>query len=156
MAKSSYRVLVLNGPNLNMLGTRQPEIYGAETLADIEALCIKTGEGLGLTVKCDQSNHEGVLVDRIQEAKTSEDGIIINAGALTHTSVAVLDALLAFEKPVFEVHLSNIHRREAFRSHSFISQAAVGMICGFGSYGYVMALSGMANYLERHCDKGEG
>ncbi|OIQ95105.1 3-dehydroquinate dehydratase [mine drainage metagenome] len=137
-------ILILNGPNLNMLGTRQPEVYGRETLADIEALCRRHGAGLGLAVDIRQSNHEGQLVDWIQEARGAKAGIILNAGAYTHTSVAILDALLASELPVVEVHLSNIHQREPFRHHSYVSKAARGMICGFGSHGYVLALDAIA------------
>lgn len=137
-------ILILNGPNLNMLGVRQPEIYGRETLADIEAACRAHAQGLDLGVDFRQTNHEGVLVDWIQEARTTRSGIIINAGAYTHTSVAILDALLACDLPVVEVHLSNIHQRDPFRHHSFISKAARGMICGFGSHGYILALDAIA------------
>lgn len=136
-------VLILNGPNLNLLGTRQPEVYGRETLDDIEALCRAHAQTLGLDADVRQSNHEGELVTWIQEARGRHDGIIINAAAYTHTSVAILDALLAVELPVVEVHLSNIHRREPFRQHSYVSQAARGMICGFGSHGYVLALDAL-------------
>lgn len=140
-------VLILNGPNLNLLGTRQPEVYGRETLADIEALCHSHAASLGLAAEFRQSNHEGELVTWIQEARGRHGGIIINAAAYTHTSVAILDALLAVELPVVEVHLSNIHRREAFRQHSYVSQAARGMICGFGSHGYVLALDALHRLL---------
>jgi 3-dehydroquinate dehydratase-2 len=142
-------VLVLNGPNLNMLGKRQPEIYGRETLADIEAACRAEAKGLDLTLDFFQSNHEGALVDRIQQARDANSGIIVNAGAYTHTSVALLDALNAAEKPVIEVHLSNIYRREEFRHHSYISPVAVGVICGFGSQGYLLALRAMARLVAR-------
>jgi 3-dehydroquinate dehydratase-2 len=142
-------VLVLNGPNLNMLGKRQPEIYGRETLADIEAACRAEAKGLDLTLDFFQSNHEGALVDRIQQAREANSGIVINAGAYTHTSVALLDALNAAEKPVIEVHLSNIYRREEFRHHSYISPVAVGVICGFGSQGYLLALRAMARLVSR-------
>jgi 3-dehydroquinate dehydratase-2 len=142
-------VLVLNGPNLNMLGKRQPEIYGRETLADIEVACRSEAKGLDLTLDFFQSNHEGALVDRIQQAREANSGIIINAGAYTHTSVALLDALNAAEKPVIEVHLSNIYKREEFRHHSFISPVAVGVICGFGSQGYLLALRAMARLVSR-------
>ena len=141
-------ILVLNGPNLNMLGTRQPEIYGAETLADIEAACRARAADLGLTVDFRQSNAEGELVDWIQQARGSASGLIINAGAFTHTSVALLDALKASDLPVFEVHLSNIFRREEFRHHSYVSEAAVGVICGFGGTGYVLALEAAASHLN--------
>lgn len=137
-------VYVLNGPNLNMLGLRQPEIYGRETLADVEALCRKAGDRLGLKIDFRQSNIEGELVGWIHEARTKAVGIVINAGAYTHTSVALLDALNAAEKPVVEVHLSNVYRRESFRHHSYISQAAKGVICGFGPKGYVLALEALA------------
>jgi 3-dehydroquinate dehydratase II len=142
-------VLVLNGPNLNMLGKRQPEIYGSETLPDIEKACRAEGLRLGLEVECDQSNHEGVLVDRIQAGRDKNAGIIINAGAYTHTSVALLDALNAAELPVIEVHLSNIYKRESFRHHSYISPVAVGVIAGLGSQGYLLALQAMARLLAR-------
>lgn len=136
-------VLIVNGPNLNLLGTRQPEVYGRETLADIERLCHDHAATLGVAADFRQSNTEGDLVTWIQEARGRHHGIIINAAAYTHTSVAILDALLAVELPVVEVHLSNIHRREAFRQHSYVSQAAHGMICGFGSHGYVLALDAL-------------
>lgn len=137
-------ILVLNGPNINLLGTRQPEIYGRETIADIEALCAKAGKSLGLDVDFRQSNNEGDLVDAIQDARGRAAGIIINAGGLTHTSIAILDALLAVDLPVVEVHLSNIHQREEFRQKSFVSKVARGMICGFGGHGYELALEAMA------------
>lgn len=142
-------VLVLNGSNLNMLGKRQPEIYGRETLADIEAACRAEAKGLDLALDFFQSNHEGALVDRIQQAREANSGIVINAGAYTHTSVALLDALNAAEKPVIEVHLSNIYKREEFRHHSYISPVAVGVICGFGSQGYLLALRAMARLVSR-------
>ena len=137
MAKTIY---ILNGPNLNLLGTREPEIYGTTTLADIEAICLKHAEKHGLSVSFHQSNDEGVLVELIQEARSSGMGVIINAGAYTHTSVAILDAILALEIPVVEVHLSNLFKREEFRHHSFITPAAQGLICGLGAQGYVMAI----------------
>jgi 3-dehydroquinate dehydratase-2 len=140
-------ILVLNGPNLNMLGVRQPEIYGRETLGDIEAACRERGAELGLEVDFRQSNHEGDLVDWIQEARGTADGIVINAGALSHTSVAVLDALLASELPVMEVHLSNIYVRDAFRHHSYVSRAARGVICGLGGFGYLCALDALKRHL---------
>lgn len=138
------RILILNGPNLNLLGTREPETYGTETLSDIQSLCEQKATKLGLEVDFRQSNHEGELVSWVQEALKNHDGIIINAGAYTHTSVALLDALLAVKKPIIEVHLSNIFRREEFRHHSFISQAAKGVICGLGSHGYLLALDALA------------
>ena len=142
-------VLVLNGPNLNMLGKRQPEIYGRETLADIEKACRIEGTRLGLDTEFFQSNWEGALVDRIQAAREQNAAIVINAGAYTHTSVALLDALNAAELPVIEVHLSNIYKRESFRHHSYISPAAVGVIAGLGSQGYMVALQALARLLAR-------
>jgi len=140
-------VLILNGPNLNMLGQRQPEIYGATTLDDIRESCEAEARTLKLGLAFQQSNSEGALVDHIQAARGIHDGIIINAGAYTHTSVAIMDALLAVELPVIELHLSNIHAREAFRETSYISKVAFGMICGFGAAGYPMALRAMADRL---------
>ncbi len=144
----SSKILILNGPNLNMLGTREPDIYGNETLADIEAKSTACAESLGLGVTFRQSNTEGELVDWVQQARRETDLIIINAGAYTHTSVALLDALKACAIPVIEVHLSNIHQREEFRHHSFVSKVAVGMICGFGGYGYELALEAAARILN--------
>jgi len=141
-------ILVLNGPNLNLLGQRQPEIYGRETLADVEAALARLAAELGVAVACHQSNHEGQLVDWIQEARKDAAGIIINPGAYSHTSVAILDALNAFEGPVLEVHISNIHKREAFRHHSFVSSRADGVIAGFGIEGYLLALRRMAGLLR--------
>lgn len=142
-------IFVLNGPNLNLLGLRQPEIYGQETLADVEAVLAGLAAELGLTVECMQSNHEGALVDMIHRARGEAAGIIINPGAYSHTSVAILDALNAFEAVVLEVHISNIHRREAFRHHSFVSGRAEGVIAGFGTEGYLLALRRMASVLKR-------
>lgn len=141
-------ILIVNGPNLNMLGKRQPEVYGHETLDDIEAQATAYGASLGLEVEFRQSNHEGDLVDWIQGARGRCAGIILNAGAYTHTSVAILDALLAAEVLCVEVHLSNIHQREDFRHHSFVSKAAKGMICGFGSHGYILALDALARLIR--------
>ena len=146
------RVLILNGPNLNLLGTREPEIYGHMTLADVEEACQAKAVSLGLSATCKQSNHEGELVSWIQQARTEQDGLIINAGAYTHTSVALLDALLACERPIIEVHLSNIFRRESFRHHSYISQAADGVICGLGKTGYLLALEALAQLLKSELD----
>ena len=140
-------VLVLNGPNLNQLGPREPEIYGSETLVDIEAACHKRAKDLGLMVEFRQSNTEGELVDWVQEAGRSFDGLVVNAGAYTHTSLALLDALLAVDLPIVEVHLSNIHQRDEFRHHSYISKAADGMICGLGGQGYELALDALASKL---------
>ena len=141
-------ISILNGPNLNMLGTRQPELYGYETLSDMEDLCRAHAIGLGLQVEFRQSNHEGDLVTWIQEARGRAAGLVINAGAYTHTSVAILDALLAAEVPAVEVHLSNIHQRDSFRHHSYVAKAAKGMICGFGSQGYVFALDALARLIK--------
>lgn len=141
-------LLVLNGPNLNLLGIRQPEIYGATTLADIETLCRKAGERLGIGIEFRQSNHEGELLDWIHQAREQHAGIVINAGAYTHTSVALMDALASVELPVAEVHLSNIHRREEFRHLSYISKVALGMICGFGAQGYVLAIEALNAHLS--------
>ena len=140
-------IYILNGPNLNLLGQRQPEIYGRETLEDVAASCASTAEELGLTIRFHQSNHEGALVDWIQEARGQGAGIVINPGAYSHTSIAILDALNAFEGPVLEVHISNIHKREAFRQHSFVSSRAEGVIAGFGTQGYLLALRRMATLL---------
>ncbi|MGF1609503.1 MAG: type II 3-dehydroquinate dehydratase [Kiloniellales bacterium] len=146
MAKAPT-VLLLNGPNLNLLGTREPEVYGRTTLADIEAACRKKAAALGLGLDCKQSNSEGELVDWIQDARGRYGAIVINPGALTHTSIAILDALQAVSLPVIEVHLSNIHRREPFRHNSFVSKVAEGVICGFGAAGYDMALEAAARLL---------
>ncbi len=140
-------ILVLNGPNLNMLGTRQPEIYGATSLADIEALCARTAEKLGCDVTCVQSNYEGALVDRIQAALGSHQGIVLNAGAYTHTSVALRDAVSAVQLPVIELHISNVFAREAFRHHSYIAPVAVGVIAGLGVQGYARALEALVTHL---------
>ena len=143
-----HKVLVLNGPNLNMLGVREPEIYGSTTLADIEDACQKHAEKLDLTVEFRQSNLEGELVTWIQDARVSTDAIVINAGAFTHTSVALLDALSMFEKPIIELHVSNVFAREDFRHRSYISAAASGIICGFGTSGYELALDAVARLLN--------
>ncbi|MGQ0664882.1 MAG: type II 3-dehydroquinate dehydratase [Pseudomonadota bacterium] len=137
-------ILVINGPNLNMLGVRQPEIYGRETLGDIEAACGERANRLGLDIDFRQSNREGELVEWIHEARGTADGIVLNAGAYSHTSIAILDALLICDLPVIEVHLSNIYAREEFRRHSHVSAAAKGVICGFGGHGYLLALEAMA------------
>lgn len=140
-------VLILNGPNLNLLGQRQPEVYGRETLADVEAACAALARDLGLTVECRQSNHEGALVDLIQGARATAQGIVINPGAYSHTSIAILDALNAFDGRVIEVHISNIHKREAFRHHSYVSARADGVIAGCGTEGYLFALRRLATLL---------
>jgi 3-dehydroquinate dehydratase-2 len=141
------RILVLNGPNLNMLGIREPKTYGSQTLADLEAMCVSQGKTLGLTVECRQSNREGELCEWIQQAYGKMDGIIINPGGYSHTSVAIRDALSAVAIPTIEVHLSNIHAREEFRHHSFVTAVAVGMICGLGATGYRLALEALAERL---------
>ncbi|HUU66190.1 MAG TPA: type II 3-dehydroquinate dehydratase [Methyloceanibacter sp.] len=141
MAKPLY---VLNGPNLNLLGTREPEVYGHETLDDLRQRCERKAESLGLSVIFRQSNLEGELVTWIQEARTDASGLIVNAGAFTHTSIAMLDALLACPVPTVEVHLSNIFTREPFRHRSYISKAAKGVICGFGGLGYELAIEALA------------
>lgn len=141
-------VHILNGPNLNLLGTREPLIYGRDTLKDIETLCNKQAKGLGLSLTFRQTNNEGELVGFIQAAQKKAGGLIINAAAFSHTSIAVLDALKGLDIPIIEVHLSNIFKREAFRHHSYVSEVARGMICGLGSHGYVLALEAMAKLLE--------
>ena len=143
----SKLVTLLNGPNLNLLGLRQPEIYGRETLDDVSAKGSDLAEDLGLRGKAQQSNHEGQLVDWIHEARGASAGIIINPGAYSHTSVAILDALNAYEGVVIEVHISNIHKREAFRHHSFVSARADGVIAGCGTEGYLLALRRIATLL---------
>jgi 3-dehydroquinate dehydratase II len=147
-------ILVLNGPNLNLLGVREPQTYGRETLADIEEACLERAAALDLAVDFRQSNHEGQLIEWIQEARESADGIIINAGAYTHTSIAILDALRAAELPVVEVHLSNIFAREAYRHHSYISTVARAVICGLAGHGYVLALDAIAYLLETEAQSG--
>ena len=146
MAKPVY---VLNGPNLNMLGLREPAVYGAETLADVQRRTEARAAQLGVEIDFRQSNIEGELVTWIQQARGAASGIILNAGAYTHTSVALLDALNAAELPAIEVHLSNVFRRESFRHHSYISPAARGVICGFGPKTYELALEAMADILEK-------
>ena len=141
-------ITILNGPNLNLLGSREPEIYGVETLADVEVQCGMLSEKLGLSIAFRQSNHEGELVDWIQGARDTSAGIIINPAALTHTSVAVLDALNLFDGPVIEVHISQIHKREAFRHHSYVSLRADAVIAGCGTEGYGLALRRMATLLS--------
>jgi 3-dehydroquinate dehydratase II len=141
-------VFILNGPNLNMLGSREQAVYGSETLADLEARCATRAKALGLTIDFRQSNVEGELVGWIQEARSTTSGIILNAAAYTHTSIALHDALKAADVPVIEVHLSNIYRREPFRHHSYVSPVALGVICGFGGHGYELALDGLAHHLK--------
>src|ERR1700687_2489466 len=146
-APKSRLVFVLNGPNLNLLGQREPEIYGHETLADVEASCHEEGAALGLELRCHQSNREYEIIDWIHEAREIAGGIVINPAAFSHTSIAVLDALKTCDMPILEVHISNIHQREEFRHHSFVSRVAEGVICGFGTQGYVLAIQRLARRL---------
>jgi 3-dehydroquinate dehydratase-2 len=146
-------ILVLNGPNLNMLGVREPAIYGRETLADVERICRSRAAALSLSADCRQSNHEGQLVDWIQQARETHAGIILNAGAYSHTSIALPDALASADLPVIEVHISNIYRRESFRHHSYVSAVARGVICGLGVHGYELALEAMARLLDSGKDQ---
>ncbi len=143
----THSILILNGPNLNLLGTRQPEVYGPVTLRDIETSCAAKAEALGVRMSFVQSNHEGVLIDALHGARGVHDGIILNAGAYTHTSIALMDAVSSIMLPVVELHLSNIHAREAFRHHSYIAPVAVGQICGFGAAGYPLAMEALVGYL---------
>ncbi len=144
-------ILVLNGPNLNLLGTREPSVYGSATLADVEKACRETGDRHRLGIDFRQSNHEGVLIDWLHEAGAapagSVAGIVLNAGALTHTSVALHDAIKAIDVPVVEVHVSNVHAREPFRHHSYLSPACAGIVVGFGIAGYSLAIDGLAGKL---------
>ncbi|WP_422028614.1 type II 3-dehydroquinate dehydratase [Roseovarius sp.] len=141
-------ILVLNGPNLNLLGQRQPEVYGATTLAEIEATCRAKARDMGLGLDFMQSNSEGALIDAIHAARGVHDGLILNAGAYTHTSIALMDAISSVELPAIELHLSNVHARESFRHTSYIARVAVGVICGFGPAGYELAIDAMARHLE--------
>jgi len=143
-----HSILILNGPNLNLLGTRQPEVYGRETLAMIQEKCVNHAADRGVSVEFMQSNHEGVLLDAIHSAKGTHSGIILNAGAYTHTSIALMDALYSVEIPSIEVHLSNIHAREEFRQVSYISRAVLGQICGFGSHGYILAIDALLAHFD--------
>jgi len=145
----TQRIAILNGPNLNLLGTREPEIYGRRTLAEIEAECRRFAEARGLEIDFRQSNHEGELIDWVQEARAQAAAIIINPAGFTTTSIALLDALKMFEGPIVEVHLSNIHRREAFRHKSYVSLAATGVICGLGARGYLLALDALAELIAK-------
>ena len=142
-------IAVLNGPNMNMLGLRQPHLYGSATLDDVETLCAETAEELGLAIDFRQTNGEGELISWVQECRGRAAGIVINPAGYTNTSIALMDALLACELPVIEVHITNIHRREEFRHISYVSKAAVGVICGLGVGGYALALQGMADLLEQ-------
>ncbi|WP_299961779.1 type II 3-dehydroquinate dehydratase [uncultured Roseobacter sp.] len=141
-------LLILNGPNLNLLGTRQPEVYGHTTLADIETLCTDHAQTRGCAVVFAQSNHEGALIDTIHAARGVHQGLILNAGAYTHTSVALMDAIASVNIPTIELHLSNVHAREAFRHRSYIAKVAVGVICGFGAHGYTLAMDALLNRLD--------
>ena len=147
MAK--YSILVVNGPNLNMLGVREPEIYGHETLKDLEKMLQNVADELDVKIEFYQSNHEGDIVDTIQQYYKKVDFILLNAGAYTHTSVAIRDALAGIDMPFYEIHISNVHKREEFRHHSFLSDVAVGVIVGFGLDGYEFALRGAVRYLDR-------
>jgi len=141
-------IFILNGPNLNLLGKRQPEIYGHDTLETVAAQCAEVASASGLQTRLLQSNWEGQIIDWIHEAREQAAGIIINPGALTHTSIAVLDALNTFEGPVIEVHISQVHKREAFRHHSYVSQRADAVMAGFGIHGYTLAMRHMAQILD--------
>ncbi|WP_155957824.1 type II 3-dehydroquinate dehydratase [Fodinicurvata sediminis] len=141
-------ILVLNGPNLNLLGTREPDVYGKMTLSELESFCRTAGEKLGLEVSCNQSNHEGELVGWIQQARDSAQGLVLNPAGYSHTSVALRDAIAAVGLPLIEVHLSNIHKRESFRHHSYVSAVAEGVICGLGVEGYRLALQALAQKLK--------
>jgi 3-dehydroquinate dehydratase II len=141
-------VYVLNGPNLNLLGKRQPHIYGHETLADVERDCRALAKELNLELRFEQSNREYELIDWIHAARDTAGGIVINPAAFTHTSVAILDALNAFDEPVIEIHISNVHKREEFRHHSFVSRRADGVIAGFGTQGYLLALRRVARLID--------
>ncbi|NEP05864.1 MULTISPECIES: type II 3-dehydroquinate dehydratase [Okeania] len=144
-----FSILVLHGPNLNLLGLREPGIYGSETLDNINGLLEQEAEALGIKISVLQSNHEGVLVDVIHSASEQHQGIVINAGAYTHTSIAIRDAISGVNIPTVEVHLSNIYRREQFRHHSFVAPVAVGQISGFGSESYILGLKAIVNYLQK-------
>lgn len=144
-------ILILNGPNLNLLGTRQPEVYGRTTLNDIETMCQAKARVLDISVSCMQSNHEGALVDAMHAARGQHHGIVLNAGAYTHTSIALMDAISSVALPVIELHLSNVHAREPYRHGSYISKVALGVICGFGAHGYVLAIEALSHHL--HADK---
>lgn len=143
------KILVMNGPNLNLLGKREPEIYGSQTLADIEELLKKEAALLGVEVSFYQSNHEGGLVDALHQAMTEQDGVVLNAGAYTHTSVALRDAISAIHLPVVEVHMSNVAAREEFRHQSYVSAVCLGTVCGFGADSYLLGLRGLVRYLNQ-------
>lgn len=143
----THNILILNGPNLNLLGTRQPEVYGSTTLMDIEQMCKSHAKSLGVHVDFAQTNHEGGLVDMIHDARGTYNGLILNAGAYTHTSIALMDAIASVDLPTIELHLSNVHAREEFRHKSYIANVAVGIICGFGASGYTLSITAMSDYL---------
>src|ERR1700709_2797451 len=149
VAPAARTVFVLNGPNLNLLGKRQPHIYGHETLADVERDCRALAVELGLELRFHQSNREYEIIDWIHEARETACGIVINPAAFTHTSVAILDALNTFDAPVIEIHISNVHKREAFRHHSYVSGRADGVIAGFGTQGYLLALRRLAHLIDK-------
>ncbi|MEO9652946.1 MAG: type II 3-dehydroquinate dehydratase [Roseobacter sp.] len=140
--------LILNGPNLNLLGTRQPEVYGKTTLSDIKTMCREHSQNIDVELAFDQSNHEGTLVDILHAARGVHDGVIINAGAYTHTSIALMDAISSIEIPSIELHLSNVHAREEFRHKSYIAKVCIGVICGFGAQGYLLAMDAMKAHLS--------
>ena len=142
-------IYVLNGPNMNLLGLREPQTYGSETLADVEAICAEAAKACGTSIKFFQSNYEGKIVETIHEAREQASAIVINPAAYSHTSVAIRDALSAFDAPIVEIHISNIHKREAFRHHSFVSAIAAGVICGCGTQGYDFAVRHAAKLAER-------
>lgn len=144
----AVKILIINGPNLNLLGMREPEVYGKETLSDIERICQKRADSHEVGIDFKQSNHEGEIVDLIQSASKDYVGIIINPAAYTHTSVAIRDALLSTDLPIIELHLSNVHKREEFRQHSYVSDIAHGVICGFGSKGYALAVEAMVDLVK--------
>jgi 3-dehydroquinate dehydratase II len=144
----SGSVLIINGPNLNMLGVREPETYGSQTLEDIQRACVEHGRSLGLTVECVQSNHEGEIVEAIHRALGARDAIVINGGAYSHTSIAIRDALAATALPAYEVHITNIYARERFRHHSRLSGVCVGVICGLGVRGYLFALDAIKSSMS--------
>ena len=143
------RILILNGPNLNLLGRREPGVYGSETLADVEAACERLGAELGLEISCAQSNHEGELIDKLQQAGHDGTAVVFNPGGYSHTSVALRDAISGAKTRVVEVHISNIHAREEFRHHSYISAVAEGVICGLGTAGYLLAIRSLAAHMKQ-------